>query len=59
MQGTAPAAKPNEPEISNDDAERYARQNELYTPTGLDIARAKRLWAAYRREKTYESAHTV
>ena len=43
VQGAQPPARANEPEISNDDAERYARQYELYTPTGLDIARAKRI----------------
>lgn len=38
------------PDVSDADAERYARQYELYTPTGLDTPRAKRIIADNRSE---------
>lgn len=36
--------------MSADEAERFARHYELYTPTGLDLNRAKRLIADNRKE---------
>lgn len=41
---------PDIPDISTDDAEKYARRYELYTPTGLDIPRAKQIIADNRAE---------
>lgn len=38
------------PKVSNEDAERFARQYELYTPTGLDTNRAKQIIANQRDE---------
>ena len=42
--------KPEVPDVSDDEAERYARHYELYTPQGLDISRAKRIIADQRAE---------
>lgn len=39
-----------EPSVSDEDAERYARQYELYTATGLDLKRAKHIIADNRSE---------
>jgi hypothetical protein len=44
------APKDDVPDVSDDDAERYARQYELYTPNGLDTPRAKRIIADNRAE---------
>lgn len=44
------AAQPDVPEVSNDEAEKYARRYELYTPTGLDLTRAKQIIADNRAE---------
>lgn len=41
---------PDVPDISNDDAEKLARRYELYTPTGLDVNRAKQIIADNRAE---------
>lgn len=41
---------PDIPEIGTDEAEKYARHYELFTPTGLDINRAKRIIADNRAE---------
>lgn len=38
------------PDISDDEAEKTARDYELYTPTGLDLTRAKRIIAKNRAE---------
>lgn len=38
------------PDVSDQEAEHYARQYELYTPNGLDVNRAKRMIAANRDE---------
>lgn len=43
-------AKPDIPDVSNDEAEKFARRYELYTPTGLDITRAKQMIADNRAE---------
>lgn len=36
--------------VTDDEAERYAREYELYTPQGLDLARAKRIIATHRAD---------
>lgn len=41
---------PQIPSVSDEDAERYAKKHQLYTPTGLDIAAAKSIIAENRRE---------
>lgn len=38
------------PQISDEEAEKYARRFELYTPTGLDLKRAKHIIADNRTE---------
>ena len=48
-----PPAEPEEPKtpaVSDEEAERVARDYELYTPTGLDLPRAKRIIAKQRTE---------
>lgn len=40
------------PTISDEEAEKYARRLELYTPTGLDLRRAKQIIADNRAEIT-------
>lgn len=45
-----PAPKPDIPDVSDDDAERYARRYELYTKDGLDLPRAKQIIADNRQE---------
>ena len=47
---TQEPAKPDVPSVSDEEAEKYARQYELYTPTGLDLTRAKRIIADNRAE---------
>ena len=42
--------EPKAPDISDEDAEKTARDYELFTPTGLDLARAKRIIAKQREE---------
>lgn len=44
--------QPDVPDIPDDEAERVAREFELYTPTGLDLSRAKRVIARQRAEIT-------
>ena len=43
-------AEPDTPTVSDEEAEKEARDLELYTPTGLDIPRAKRIIAKRRAE---------
>ena len=43
-------AKPDVPTVSDEEAEKYARRYELYTPTGLDLTRAKQIIADNRAE---------
>lgn len=38
------------PDVSDDQAEKFARRYELYTPNGLDLARAKQMIADNRKE---------
>lgn len=40
------------PSVSDDEAEKYARRYELYTPNGLDLSRAKQIIADNRAETT-------
>ena len=42
--------EPDTPTVSDEEAEKEARDLELYTPTGLDLARAKRIIAKRRAE---------
>ena len=42
--------KPEVPDVSDEEAEAYARKYELYTPNGLDVARSKRIIADNRQE---------
>lgn len=46
----ARSADPAEPQVSDDDAEKYARRLELYTASGLDTRRAKHIIAENRAE---------
>ena len=43
-------AQPDVPSVSDQDAEQFARQYELYTPTGLDTGRAKKIIANQRED---------
>lgn len=50
------------PDVSDEEAEKEARDLELYTPTGLDITRAKRIIAKRRTETkaaAQEAAHAA
>lgn len=47
-----PAPKVNIPDVSDEDAETYARRYELYTAQGLDLNRAKQIIADNRKEMT-------
>jgi hypothetical protein len=42
--------EPKAPAVSDEEAERVARDYELYTPTGLDLTRAKRIISKQRAE---------
>lgn len=42
--------EPAVPEVSDEKAEKFARDYELFTPTGLDLARAKRIIANQEKE---------
>lgn len=42
--------QPDTPDVSRDDAEKFARRYELYTPNGLDVARAAQMIADNRAE---------
>lgn len=48
----AEALLPPEQQVSDEEAERFARQYELYTASGLDLARAKRLIRDNRADMT-------
>lgn len=54
------APKPADvPSVSDDEAEKYARRYELYTPTGLDLSRAKQIIADNRAETEKIARHAA
>ena len=53
-------ARPDVPDVSDEDAEKHARRYGLYTPTGLDLPLAKQMIADHRadtRRIATEAAH--
>ena len=51
--------EPKVPDVSDDEAEKEARDLELYTPTGLDLGRAKRIIAKRRAETKAAAAEAA